>query len=128
LQIPMKTLRVLVADDNPINLKIMRGLLQTLGHTGVTVNDGAKALRCLDQLPFDLVLMDVEMPEMDGLEALAAIRQGEKAGKPHMPLIIVSANDLPGDRQRFLKMGADGYVPKPASLEALKAEIAKVIP
>lgn len=122
-----KNLHVLVADDNPINLKIMRGFLTRLGHTGVTVSDGDKALRCLSQLQFDVVLMDVEMPVMDGLEALAAIRQGELSGKPHMPVIIVSANDLPGDRQRFIKQGADGYVSKPVDVEVLKAEIARVI-
>lgn len=123
-----RSLRVLVADDNPINLKLMRAALGTLGHTGVTVNDGEKVLRCLNQLPFDLVLLDVMMPVMDGLEALASIREGEQAGKPHIPVIIVSANDLPGDRQRFLSRGADGYVPKPVDVEVLRVEIARVMP
>lgn len=122
----MKSLRVLVADDNPVNLKIMVSALRGLGHTGVVVNDGEKALRCMAGLSFDLVLLDVSMPVMDGLETLAAIRAQEQAGRPHVPVIMVTAHDLPGDRESFLRRGADGYVCKPVEASQLDAEIRRV--
>lgn len=122
-----KSLKVLVADDNPVNQKIMIATLKSLGHTGVVVNDGEKVLRCLAQLRFDLVLLDVQMPVMDGLQALAEIRAQEQAGKPHMPVIMVTANDLPGDRLRFQQKGADGYVAKPVDQAGLEREISRVL-
>ncbi len=123
----MRSLKVLVADDNPVNQKIMIGLLRNLGHTGVVVSDGEKVLRCLAQLSFDAILLDVQMPIMDGLKALAAIRAGEKSGKPHVPVIMVTANDLPEDRLRFQRKGADGYVSKPVGQLALQQELARVL-
>lgn len=125
--LPSKSLKVLAADDNPVNQKLMIAALKSLGHTGVVVNDGEKALRCLSQLRFDLVLLDVQMPVMDGLQALAEIRAQEQAGKPHIPVIIVTANDLPGDRLRFTQKGADGYVAKPVDVQLLKEEIRRVM-
>jgi CheY-like chemotaxis protein len=125
--LPSKSLKVLAADDNPVNQKLMIAALKSLGHTGVVVNDGEKALRCLSQLRFDLVLLDVQMPVMDGLQALAEIRAQEQAGKPHIPVIIVTANVLPGDRLRFTQKGADGYVAKPVDVQLLKEEIRRVM-
>jgi len=122
-----KSLRVLVAEDNTINQKLAIGLLKSLGHTGVVVNDGEKALRCLDQLQFDLVLMDVMMPNLDGLGALAAIRDRERQGHPHMPVIMATAHDLPSDRDRFLSAGADGYVAKPMDAGLLQAELSRLL-
>lgn len=122
-----KALRMLVADDNPVNQKLMFAALKTLGHTGVVVNDGDKVLRCLAQLPFDMVLLDVQMPVVDGLQALAEIRAQEAAGKPHLPVIMVTANDLPGDRLRFMQKGADGYVTKPVDVDVLDKEIKRVL-
>lgn len=123
----MKSLRVLVAEDNTINQKMAVAALKSLGHTGVVVGDGEKALRALEKLPFDLVLMDVMMPNLDGLGALAAIREGERQGKPHMPVVIATANDLPGDRERYLMAGADGYVTKPIDVAAMQAEFERVL-
>lgn len=122
----MKTLHVLVADDNPINRKIMVGLLRGLGHTGVVVADGAQVLRCLAQQRFDLLLLDVSMPVMDGPQALAAIRAQEAGGRPRLPVIMVTAHDLPSDRERLLAQGADGYVCKPVHVDALDEEICRV--
>lgn len=122
-----RNLKVLAADDNPVNRKLLVAALKSLGHTGVVVDDGEKALRCLTQLHFDLVLLDVQMPVMDGLQALAAIRAQEQSGKPHVPVIMVTANDLPGDRLRFTQGGADGYVAKPVDLHNLKEEIERVM-
>lgn len=118
---------MLAADDNPVNHKLMVAALKQLGHTGVVVNDGEKALRCLTQLSFDLLLLDVQMPVMDGLQALAAIRAQEQQGKPHLPVIMVTANDIPGDRERYISMGADGYVAKPVDVVKLEAEIKRVL-
>jgi CheY-like chemotaxis protein len=114
-----RPLRVLVAEDHIIN--------QSLCHTGVVVSDGQKALRCLAQLPFDLVLMDVMMPNMDGMAALSAIRELEARGRAHLPVIMATSHDLPGDRERFIEMGADGYVAKPIHIDQLGAEIKRLI-
>ncbi len=119
---------MLAADDNPVNHKLMVAALKQLGHTGVVVNDGEKVLRCLAQLSFDLLLLDVQMPVMDGLQALAAIRAKEQGGTPHLPVIMVTANDMPGDRERFISMGADGYVAKPVDVTQLEIEIRRVVP
>jgi CheY-like chemotaxis protein len=119
-------LKILVADDNEFLRMTMTAALKTLGHTGVVVSDGEKALRCLSQLKFDLLLLDVQMPVMDGLEVLAHIRQQEAKGRPHLPIIIVTALDLPEERARFLQLGADGYVAKPVDIDALQEEIEMV--
>jgi CheY-like chemotaxis protein len=122
-----RSLRVLVAEDNVINQKLAIAALTSLGHTGVVVNDGEKALRCLAQLPFDLVLMDVMMPNMDGMAALSAIREQEARGRAHMPVIMATSHDLPGDRERFIRFGADGYAAKPLDVDQLGAEIKRLI-
>jgi len=123
-----RALKVLVAEDNTINQRLVIGMLNTLGHTGVVVGDGEKALKCLAKLQFDVVLMDVMMPLMDGLEALAAIRaQEQQTGTHHQPVIMATAHTEPGDAARFKQAGADGYVAKPIVLEQLQAELARVL-
>jgi two-component system sensor histidine kinase/response regulator len=121
-----RALKVLVAEDNIINQRLAIGMLKQLGHTGVIVGDGEKALKCLAQLQFDLVLLDVMMPNMDGLEALAALRAQEQVTGAHMPVIMATAHAEPGDKSKFKQAGADGYVAKPVELDALKAEIQRV--
>ena len=116
-----------MAEDSVINQKLAIAALGSLGHTGVVVNDGEKALRCLAQLSFDLVLMDVMMPVMDGLQALAAIRARERQGHAHLPVIMATSHNLPGDRERYLLSGADGYVAKPLDFARLQAEITRVL-
>ena len=122
-----KALRVLVAEDNVLNQKMAVAALSSLGHTGIVVNDGEKAMRCLAQLSFDLVLMDVMMPVMDGMEALAAIRARERQGHAHLPVIMATSHNLPGDRERYLLSGADGYVAKPLDFARLQTEITRVL-
>ncbi len=122
-----RVLKLLVAEDNIINQRIVIGLLKEMGHTGVIVGDGEKALKCLAQLKFDAVLMDVMMPNMDGLEALAALRAKELAQGGHMPVIMATAHAEPEDKARFKKAGADGYISKPISPEALATELARVL-
>ena len=121
-----RALKVLVAEDNIINQRLVIAMLSTLGHTGVVVGDGAKALKCLTKLQFDAVLMDVMMPIMDGLEALAAIRAQEQSNGGHLPIIMATAHTEPGDAAKFKRAGADGYVAKPIEIEQLQAELARV--
>jgi CheY-like chemotaxis protein len=122
----MRSLKVLVAEDNTINQRLAIGLLTALGHTGVVVGDGEKALKCLAKLKFDVVLMDVMMPQLDGLEALSAIRQSERTSGDHLPVIMATAHVEPGDRARFRQAGADGYVGKPIDQDQLQAELMRV--
>lgn len=121
-----KTLKVLVAEDNTINQRLVIAMLTTLGHTGVVVGDGEKALKCLSKLKFDVVLMDVMMPNMDGLEALAAIRAREQVQGGHLPIIMATAHTEPGDKAKFKQAGADGYVAKPIAIEQLRSELERV--
>ncbi|OGB32003.1 MAG: hypothetical protein A3F78_05850 [Burkholderiales bacterium RIFCSPLOWO2_12_FULL_61_40] len=122
-----KALKVLVAEDNTINQRLVIAMLTTLGHTGVVVGDGEKALKCLSKLTFDVVLMDVMMPNMDGLQALAAIRAQEQVRGGHVPIIMVTAHTEPGDKARFTQAGADGYAAKPLQIGHLCAELDRVL-
>ena len=124
---PASGLKVLVAEDNIINQRLVVGLLTQLGHTGMVVNDGAKALKCLAKMKVDLVLMDVMMPNMDGVEALLAIRALEASQGGHMPVIMATAHDEPGDAARYKRSGADGYLSKPLDIGRLQAEISRVL-
>ena len=121
------SLRILVAEDNLINQRLVLAMLTSLGHTGVVVGDGEKALKCLSKLKFDVVLMDVMMPVLDGLGALGAIREQEQTTGAHMPVIIATAHTDPGDIQKFKSIGADGYMAKPIEIEQLKAELKRVL-
>jgi CheY-like chemotaxis protein len=123
----MRALKVLIAEDNIINQRLAVGMLHELGHTGVVVGDGEKALKCLAKLKFDVVLMDVMMPVMDGIQALTAIRAQEQTQGGHMPVIMATAHNEPGDAARFKRAGADGFVGKPMELDQLKAELMRVI-
>lgn len=122
-----KALKVLVAEDNTINQRLVIAMLTTLGHTGVVVGDGEKALKCLSKLTFDVVLMDVMMPNMDGLQALATLRAQEQAQGGHVPIIMVTAHTEPGDKAKFKQAGADGYVAKPLQIGHLCAELDRVL-
>jgi signal transduction histidine kinase/CheY-like chemotaxis protein len=110
---PSAFLRVLVAEDNPVNQLLAVRLLEKRGHRVVVAVNGREALQALDKGRFDLVLMDVQMPEMDGMEATAAIRQHEKSTGLHTPIIALTANAMKGDREKYLSSGMDGYLAKP---------------
>lgn len=122
-----RSLRILVADDNPVNLRVATRVLRDMGHSGVLVTDGEKALKALDAQSFDVCLFDVTMPVLDGMSAVAELRRREKAGKRKTPVIMVTAFDLPSDRARILANGADGYVPKPLERDALQAELDRIL-
>lgn len=121
-----RALKVLVVEDNVINQRLVVSMLHKLGHTGVVVGDGEKALKCLTKLQFDAVLMDVMMPVMDGIEALLAIRQQEVQTGLHLPIVMVTAHAEPGDADRFKRAGADGYVVKPIEIKQLELELQRV--
>ena len=107
-------LRVLVAEDNPVNQKLAQHLLARRGHTPILVTNGREAVEALLADQFDLVLMDLQMPEMDGFEATASIRLRERqADIPRVPIIALTAHAMQGDRQRCLDADMDGYVAKP---------------
>jgi PAS domain S-box-containing protein len=118
------TLRILVAEDNPFNQKLARGLLGKEGHELVVVNSGAEAVAALEREAFDVVLMDVQMPEMDGLEATRRIRAREAELGRHTPILAMTAYAMKGDRERCLAAGMDGYVSKPIRARELFDAIA----
>ena len=106
-------LRVLLAEDNPVNQRVAARLLDKRGHVVVLAENGAQALEALEQQSFDLILMDVQMPVMDGVQATAAIRERERITGAHIPIIAMTAHAMEGDRERFLRSGMDGYISKP---------------
>lgn len=125
--LPPTVLSVLVAEDNPVFQRIAVAILKSLGHKGIVVSDGEKALRVTTQLVFDVVLMDVSMPHCDGMQALAELLERKRQGIRTPPVIMVTAHDLPGDRERFLAAGANGYIAKPMSAATLTAELRAVL-
>ncbi len=128
---PMRRLRLLLAEDNPVNAQLALVLLRKWGHDVVLANNGREALELLERATFkgfDVVLMDVQMPEMDGMEATAAIRTRERELRIHLPIIGVTAHAMKGDRERCLEAGMDGYVSKPIRPASLASELIRVLP
>jgi PAS domain S-box-containing protein len=122
-----KTLNVLLAEDNVINQKLATRLIEKRGHSVVVAANGLEVLAALEKQNFDVIIMDVSMPEMDGLEAAAAIRKKEKLTGAHIPIVAVTAHAMAGDRERFLRAGMDGYVSKPIQSKELFDAIDEVL-
>ena len=122
------SLHILLAEDNAINQRLAVYLLEKRGHEVVVANNGKEVLTTLAHQPFDLVLMDVQMPEMDGLETTARIRTREQERGGHVPIIAMTAHAMEGDRERCLKAGMDGYLTKPVRPRELFETIARLIP
>lgn len=112
-------LRILVAEDNTVNQKLVVRMLERRGHATTVVGNGREAIDALDKDAFDVVLMDVQMPEIDGLEASELIRGKEKTAGGHVPIIAMTAHAMKGDKERCLAAGMDGYVSKPIQMEEL---------
>jgi PAS domain S-box-containing protein len=113
-------LRVLLAEDNQVNQRLALAILDRLGHAVQVVSNGREALEALDSAEFDLVLMDIQMPEMGGLEATRHIRDREAKEGGHLPIVAMTAHAMAGDRERFLAAGMDEYISKPISQERLR--------
>ncbi len=120
-------LRILLAEDSQINQLLAVTLLEKQKHRVVVAADGEQVLEALGHSDFDLILMDVQMPKMDGLEATARIRRQEAQRGGHMPIIAMTANTMQGDRERCLQAGMDGYIPKPLQREQLHKTIEVVL-
>jgi two-component system sensor histidine kinase/response regulator len=110
---PAASLRLLLAEDNAVNQRLAVRLLEKRGHHVVVAGNGAEALAAMETQEFDLVFMDVQMPEMDGLEATAVIRGKEKITGKHQPIIALTAHAMKGDREKCISGGMDGYLTKP---------------
>jgi CheY-like chemotaxis protein/HPt (histidine-containing phosphotransfer) domain-containing protein len=110
---PKKTLHILLAEDNAVNQKLAIRLLEKRGHRVAVAGNGRQALAALEKTAFDLVLMDVQMPEMDGIEATTLLREREQETGKHQPVVAMTALVMKGDRERCMAAGMDGYLSKP---------------
>ena len=120
-------LRILLAEDNVVNQRLACRLLENHGDIVVVANNGVQLLETLERQSFDLILMDAQMPQMDGFEATAAIRRMEEATLGHIPIIAMTAHAMVGDRQRCLEAGMDGYIAKPVHAHELFGTIETVL-
>ncbi len=123
-----RPLRILLAEDNVVNQRVAVKTLEKRGHTVALANDGRAAVNALKRESFDLVLMDVQMPEMDGFEATAAIRESERSSGKHTPIVALTAHAMKGDQERCLAAGMDAYVSKPLRVTDLFETIHRLVP
>ena len=121
-----RPMEILLVEDNAVNQRLATRMLEKRGHSVTVAGNGLKALDVLETRTFDLILMDVQMPEMGGYEATAAIRRREAGDSARVPIIAMTAHAMAGDRERCLEAGMDGYVSKPVSIERLFSEIAAI--
>jgi two-component system sensor histidine kinase/response regulator len=112
-------LKILLAEDNRVNQLLVVRLLQARGHQVMVVGDGQAALNALEEQNFDLILMDIQMPEMDGLEATRILRKREQKGPRSAPIIAMTAHAMKGDRDKCIEAGMTGYISKPIQPEQL---------
>jgi CheY-like chemotaxis protein len=119
-------LRVLLAEDNPVNQVLAVRLLEKQHHKVTVARTGAEAVAAVKQGGFDLVLMDVQMPEMDGLEATGIIREWEGTAGGHLPIVAVTAHAIKGDEERCLRAGTDAYISKPINPKQLFEVISRL--
>jgi two-component system cell cycle response regulator DivK len=115
------TRRILVVEDNPLNLKLVRDVLQVAGYHVVEAQSGEEGLRIAEEDPPDLVLMDLQLPGIDGTETLRRLREGTLG--PDVPVVAVTALAMAEDKERAARAGFDGYVEKPISVRALPGQI-----
>jgi CheY-like chemotaxis protein len=125
---PPRALHVLLAEDSVVNQKLAVGLLRKRGHAVTIANDGEEAIRLFRAQTFDMVLMDVEMPHLDGLNATQAIRDHERQAGTHIPIIAMTAHAMKGDREKCLAAGMDGYVSKPVRQKDIFEAIGQFFP
>src|SRR5262249_7925582 len=124
----LRGLHVLLAEDNQVNQLVATRILQKLGHQVTAVSSGREAVSAVQSGKFDVIAMDVQMPEMDGLEATANIRRWERTTGTHIPIIAITAHAMKGDRELCWEAGMDGYTSKPIRIKELEQAIAKLVP
>ena len=122
------TLNILLADDNSVNVQFIKAVLEKLGHRVIVAENGKIALDKLNTNVCDLVLMDIQMPVMDGVEALKVLRDLEPPGRKHLTVVAMTAYALMGDREKYLNMGFDGYLSKPFTTRQLVNELVRIVP
>jgi PAS domain S-box-containing protein len=120
-------LRIIVAEDNLINQKVLVKILERMGHKIGLALDGKQAITLWEKEPYDLILMDIQMPEMNGIEATIHIREQEKKIGGHIPIVAVTAYAMVGDKEKFLVAGMDEYIPKPINVNQLQTILQKII-
>jgi CheY-like chemotaxis protein/anti-sigma regulatory factor (Ser/Thr protein kinase) len=125
-EVSTESMRVLVAEDHKVNQYLIVSLLRKVGHVPTIVENGVEALSALDRETFDLVLMDIQMPEMDGLEAVRRIRLAERTSGRHLPVVALTARAMAGDRELILAAGMDDYLEKPIRVERLTAALSRI--
>lgn len=118
-------MRILLTEDNLVNQRLATRLLEKRGHYVVVAGNGREALETLEKQTFDLVLMDIQMPEMDGLEATAKIREKEQLTGQHLPVVALTAHAMKGDQQLCMAAGMDDYLTKPIRPQELDALLGK---
>jgi signal transduction histidine kinase/ActR/RegA family two-component response regulator len=123
-----RSLRILVAEDHPVNQQIVLRMLENYAHHAVIAGNGREVLQALTQGPFDLILMDVQMPIMNGLEAAQAIRRTERGSGRHIPIVAMTAHAMKGDRELCLQSGMDGYLSKPVRIRELLEALDRFAP
>jgi CheY-like chemotaxis protein len=123
---PERPLRILVAEDNPVNQRLVLRLLEKRGHAVKLARNGKEAVALAGRESFDLILMDVQMPEMDGIEAVTMVRREEVARGGRVPIIALTAYAMKGDREKCLNAGMDGYLAKPIQSQELFREIERL--
>ncbi len=125
---PVRGLKLLLAEDNAVNQKLVVRLLEKRGHQVTIAGNGREALAALERDRYDLVLMDVQMPELSGFEATAEIRRRERGTGQHVPIVAMTAHAMKGDRERCLEAGMDGYVAKPIQARELFEVVERAVP
>jgi CheY-like chemotaxis protein len=120
-------LKILLAEDNIINQKVATGLVENMGHSVRIAGDGTEVLSIMDTESFDVILMDVQMPNMDGFDATRTIREREKLSGAHIPIIAMTAYAMKGDREKCFEVGMDGYVSKPINVNELEQALDDLI-
>ena len=120
-------LKILLVEDNRVNQILATRLLEKRGHVVTAAENGGTALKAMKEGRFDLILMDIQMPEMNGLQATLAIRRSESESKDHVPIIAMTARALTGDREAYLAAGMDAYLTKPLNVADLFSTIEDVL-
>jgi CheY-like chemotaxis protein len=125
--VAVSPVKILIAEDNPVNQKVAYRQLRKLGYAADAVANGQEVLTALKRIPYEIILMDCSMPEMDGYEATRQIRSG-RCGPNFAHIIAMTANAMQGDRDKCLEAGMDDYISKPVRLEDLRAALQRYVP